>query len=350
MVSLFLQIDIETDAVDGKLLLAECSRLFHESLRGPIEGELRRAAAVGSPDVEISRMVLDLGDLSAAHWRRELGERLVLALAKELALVAKSGEHASQGVVSSPSIRYPARVAAATRRDVSGRSALSTRTVVAPRAVASKPERKTHANVTASGISGGHKTHADVTTRAISGGGLVLLWPFLARLWSAMGYVENGGFRDVGSRFRAVACLDWLIGIGDSSASGSSGAAGSSATGAAMSHPTASRLICGLALDSTSDQPLDTKHLSPALTDMERSQLTTWRDSLPVRLPGLGRCVPGDITSLFLQRPGTVRTQNGAVTLHVERDASDILLRSIPWPMQQLVLPWLEKPLNIDWL
>lgn len=343
MVSLFLKIEVETDAIDGKLVLAECSRLFHESLRNRIERQLRQAVAVGSSRVEMIRIVLDLGDLSATHWRKELGERLDVRLAAELAILGREVEDAPhKDVILRGPVRRRAGGAVQARRDAPARGAsdiVVSRTIASRGGAANTAARKPKPS-----------PHKKPKTEPIFGVGIILLWPFLARLWSIMGYVQNGAFQDSGSRLRATTCLDWLIAGGHSQASCLPGSAGSSAGGVAVSHPTASRLLCGLTLDSAISQSLCTGYLSETLTDAERSQLTTWRDSLPARLPGLDRCGPGDITSLFLQRSGAVSTQNEIVTLHVERDASDILLRSIPWPMQQLVLPWLEKPMNIDWL
>jgi len=379
MVSLFLRINIETDAVDGKVLVSECSRLFHESLRVPIERLLGEAAdkGKGEPEIVISHMVLDLGDLSVTHWRTELAARLMRQLTTALAGLGRSGESATDDDVPLPDLRHATKVAAPTRRNVVGRSTVGTsgliasrtvvsRTAALPAPTASKVAVRTAAsraraspNVAARTIARKPKAASTekATVAAISAAGLVLLWPFLARWWSAMGYTEKGAFRDAGAQCRAVKCLDGLAG------------AASTATG--FSHPTVSALLCGLPLDAAfllqverapapASAPQSERHIrhpgaqcdppEKALSNAEHRHLTAWRDSLPALLPGLERCGPQDIKSLFLQRPGTVRTQNGVLTLHVERDASDILLRSIPWPMQQLVLPWLKTPLKIDWL
>jgi len=275
MVSLFLKIEVETDAIDGKFVLSECSRLFHESLLNRIERQLRRAAAVGSSRVDITRMVLDLGDLSATLWREELGERLDLRLAAELAMLGREVEGAPhKDVMLQGAIRRPAGVAVQGRRDAPARGAsdiVVSRTVASHGVAADTAARKPKPS-----------TQKKPMTEPISGVGIVLLWPFLARLWSIIGYVQNGDFRDGSSRLRAVTCLDWLIVGGHFQASRLPGAAGSSAGGGAISHPTVSRLLCGLTLDSASSQSLWTEHLSTTLTDAERSQLTTWRDSLTV--------------------------------------------------------------------
>lgn len=36
-------------------------------------------------------------------------------------------------------------------------------------------------------------------------------------------------------------------------------------------------------------------------------------------------------------------------TLTIETEASDVLLRYLPWPLTQVVLPWLPSPIQVDW-
>jgi hypothetical protein len=52
--------------------------------------------------------------------------------------------------------------------------------------------------------------------------------------------------------------------------------------------------------------------------------------------------------SLFLQRPGTLYRRKSHWTLQVQPDVSDILLADIPWPLDHLMLPWLEAPIKIE--
>jgi hypothetical protein len=101
------------------------------------------------------------------------------------------------------------------------------------------------------------------------------------------------------------------------------------------------KLLCGLSQDALID--------APTLTDARKTSIDAWLQALPLRLPGMRSCGISDLRQLFLQRPGTLVSENSRWRIEVEPDASDVLLDALPWPLQQAVLPWLTEPIAVIW-
>jgi len=149
----------------------------------------------------------------------------------------------------------------------------------------------------------------------------------LPGLFADLELVRDNRFIDAPARYQAVCWLDWLVWCGDAPA---------------QWRIPLTKLLCGL--------PLDEAVIWSPPTDKAAEHIKGWLAALPACLPGLERCAAPDLQTLFLQRPGTLLWRASHWTLQVQEDASDILLREIPWPMTQAVLPWLDDPLPLRWL
>jgi len=161
----------------------------------------------------------------------------------------------------------------------------------------------------------------------VSNAGLALLWPLLPGLLRQLGVLRDGRFIDAMAQRRAVTWLDG--GIWQDS------------------HPAEwrtplTKLLCAWPL---------TEALQPweLPDDKTLAILEDLLNSLPAQIPGLARCSAQDIRRWFLQRPGQLLWRDGHWCLQVEPDASDILLAEVPWPLQHVLLPWLESAVELDW-
>ncbi|PPB83830.1 MULTISPECIES: protein regulator of cytokinesis family protein [Mycetohabitans] len=162
----------------------------------------------------------------------------------------------------------------------------------------------------------------------VANAGLVLLWPTLPRLFRTLTLTDDTGrFKDNAARQQALACLDWL--------------AWSEPVCAEWRTPL-TRMLCGV----SDDGPLEPEPLTAQL----RETLDGWLAGALGSLPRLSRCSIGELRALFLQRPGTLHETDGALMLSVAREAIDILLNEVPWPLTQVALPWLSRPLSVDWI
>ncbi|MCF2135233.1 MULTISPECIES: contractile injection system tape measure protein [Mycetohabitans] len=163
---------------------------------------------------------------------------------------------------------------------------------------------------------------------AVLNAGLVLLWPMLPGLFRTLALLDDANhFIDVSAPLIAAGWLDELA-WGDD-------------TVAEWRTPV-NKLLCGVALDAT----LPDWQPDPTV----RAQLNGWLAALPSRLPGLHRCGVTDVRQLFLQRPGMLTRQpNKRWTLQVEPHAADVLLHTIPWPLEQVWFPWCNDSLCVEW-
>ncbi|MEJ2768398.1 hypothetical protein IHE30_07370 [Mycetohabitans sp. B46] len=163
---------------------------------------------------------------------------------------------------------------------------------------------------------------------AVLSAGLVLLWPMLPGLFRTLALLDDANhFIDVSAPLIAAGWLDELA-WGDD-------------TVAEWRIPV-NKLLCGVALDAM----LPDWQPDPTV----RAQLNGWLAALPSRLPGLHRCGVADVRQLFLQRPGMLTRQpNKRWTLQVEPHAADVLLHAIPWPLEQVWLPWCNDSFCVEW-
>ncbi|QRR07647.1 hypothetical protein FPJ27_15385 [Burkholderia sp. MS455] len=161
---------------------------------------------------------------------------------------------------------------------------------------------------------------------AVSNAGLVLLWPLLPSLFAQFGWVEEGRFVDDAARWQALSALDWLA-WGDPEL--------------AEWRTPFSRVLCGIAWDA----PFDAE----ALEAEQQAALDTWLAQMFGGIPTLNRCSVGDLRGFFLQRPGML-VDDERVSVAVEADATDVLLHGLPWPLTQVMLPWLPTPIEVDWI
>ncbi|HGM5307320.1 TPA: contractile injection system tape measure protein [Serratia marcescens] len=161
-------------------------------------------------------------------------------------------------------------------------------------------------------------------TLIVAGAGVVVLWPLLPSLFGQFGWLEEGHFVDDESRWHAVACLDWLT-WGE--------------TPLAEWRTLCTRLLCGI------DPDMPFEAVSPSL--LRQAELDDWLDRALTTVPLLDRCSGGDVRSFFLQRTGTLVGE--PMRLAIEPAAPDVLLSHLPWPLTNVMLPWLSAPVLVNW-
>ena len=159
---------------------------------------------------------------------------------------------------------------------------------------------------------------------SMTNAGLVLLWPLLPKLFSTQGWLNEGRFVGEQARWQAVGCLDWLA-WGD-------------AEPVDWRSPS-TRLLCDVAWE--------TPFVACPPSALQQTELDQWLGQALATVPILARCTPVDVRTFFLQRLGTFNEESR--TLTIEPEASDVLLRYLPWPLTQVVLPWLPSPIQVDW-
>lgn len=156
--------------------------------------------------------------------------------------------------------------------------------------------------------------------------GLVALWPLLPDLFQRLGLWEKERFTLDNAQQQAARCLDWLIWQDEPVQEG---------------QMILTQGLCGLALDEECQREVvSTRH---------KSVLEAWLAQLSLQLAGWRTLGAGDVRALFLQRSGTLVFQKNRLLLQVDPQPFDILLDDWPWPLTNLMLPWLPAAIAIDW-
>jgi len=161
----------------------------------------------------------------------------------------------------------------------------------------------------------------------VQNAGLILVAPFLPRLFGTLNLLENQMFTSVEAAVKSVHLLQYL------------------ATGLTETPEQSlvfNKVLCGLSLETPIPLRVelseDEKDLCMSLLKAVLSNWEIMKNSSVVNLRGA-----------FLLREGTLREQPDRWLLHVEKKTYDIVLDYIPWTISMVKLPWMEKRIEIEW-
>ncbi|WP_217471318.1 contractile injection system tape measure protein [Photorhabdus akhurstii] len=162
--------------------------------------------------------------------------------------------------------------------------------------------------------------------RQVSNAGILVLWPMLSALFNQLSLLETQKFIHRQAQFSAVNFLDYLIW-------------GTKETPA--ERKILNNILCGLMTDETTES---------VLIEPEKQLVTEqWLDAVISQLPAWKKLSRNDARQLFLQRPGELLINEQETKITVQHQPFDVLLTDWPWPLNIAKLPWLDRPLLIDW-
>jgi hypothetical protein len=161
----------------------------------------------------------------------------------------------------------------------------------------------------------------------IGNAGLVLLWPFLTRLFTRCGWVKGISFTSDQAAYRAVHLLQYLVNK--------------------QEQPpeyllVLNKLLCGL----KKAQPVE-KEIQ--LTDEEKQIGEDLLAAVIKQWTVLGNTSIAGLRETFLERNGQLLFTGQHVVLKAERKAFDKLLGRLPWAINLIRLPWMHQPLYVEW-
>ncbi len=158
--------------------------------------------------------------------------------------------------------------------------------------------------------------------------GLILFWPFLTRLFEHLSFVKNGEFVNSEFKNRAVYLLQYLV---------------FNETDFPEYELVLNKILAGM---------LPEDHLDPfvTLTEEEKELANSLLHGLINNWEKVKSSTPEGIQETFLQREGILRFKNGEVYLDVEKKGVDILVKSIPWNISLIKLPWMKKTMHVEWV
>jgi hypothetical protein len=161
----------------------------------------------------------------------------------------------------------------------------------------------------------------------VGNAGLVLLAPYLERLFEMCGCTRGKAFVDTAAAERAALLLEMV------------------ATGSARAPEPRlplNKLLAGLPL--AAPLPLEvaaTPADEQAVDGLLRAVIAHWK--------ALGHTSPGGLRQTFLQREGRLERGDEAWHLHVPQQTFDMLLDRLPWGYTPVRLPRMPEVLHVHW-
>ncbi|MBC7854313.1 MAG: hypothetical protein IAF94_12845 [Pirellulaceae bacterium] len=170
----------------------------------------------------------------------------------------------------------------------------------------------------------------DVPDLIANDAGLILLHPYLPRLFAATGIVTTASpVLSPASLPRAAALLHWLAAGNDD---------------VFEFELSMSKVLLGL----TPDDPLPVSE--GLLSDKDRDEGDALLAAASDHWSALGRTSIAGLRASFLQRRGMLRGDDLGWRLRMETKSFDMLLGRLPWSITHVKLPWMNKPIFTDWL
>lgn len=158
----------------------------------------------------------------------------------------------------------------------------------------------------------------------IRNAGLVLVAPWLPKFFQSLGLVVKG---KIISPEKAIRLLEFLD-MGD--------------VNFRAADLTLYRFLCGLWGDETI---FPAKNINPkeieACNDLLSSIISSWKE--------LKNTTPDGLREGFFWREGIIKNINEHPILVIEQKGQDILLSFLPWGIGLIKLPWMPKPITVNW-
>ena len=158
--------------------------------------------------------------------------------------------------------------------------------------------------------------------------GIVLLWPYLPRFFENLKLMDSGEFISRKAREKAICMLQFLT---------------DPETGITENLLPLNKILCGL--DITDLVPTDEIEIeredADAGDELIKAVINNW--------PKIGNTSIKGFQTSFLQREGRLEKTEEGWSLKVEQRSFDMLLDSLPWSITLIKLPWMPKPLHVEW-
>lgn len=162
----------------------------------------------------------------------------------------------------------------------------------------------------------------------IENAGLVLCWPFLKNMFGQLDYLaESGEFKSAYEQSLAVRLLQYAA-TGDSDQP--------------EYNMTLNKLLCGYPLV----EPLER---TQQVSDQEKKLADSMLEGLIANWAKLGNTSIEGLRNTFLNRAGSLSSEESNWTLRVEKNGMDVLLDFLPWTITNVKTPWLEGMLFVEW-
>jgi hypothetical protein len=167
----------------------------------------------------------------------------------------------------------------------------------------------------------------DEETMNVSNAGLCLLAPWLVNFFNITGICIGNDFKDDISRQHAVFLLHFVA---------------TGETDVTEEKLIFSKLLCGWPLKMPCVNAFE-------ITETEKQEATDLLQSVIANWPVLKSTSPGGLRESFIQRTGKLTISNDHFLLQPEQRGIDILIDHIAWGFRNILLPWMDRRLVVEW-
>ena len=167
----------------------------------------------------------------------------------------------------------------------------------------------------------------DKTVRFIDNAGMVLLAPFLPRLFAMMELTDNGKFRNRDAQIKAIFLTQYAV-FGDGE------------------FPEYALQLNKLLTNFKTGIPLPRKSV---LTDEDKTTVDGMLEGVLQNWERLANTTVSGLQEGFLRREGRLEEQEDTFSLTVEAKTYDMLLDHVPWNFRTIKFSWMPKALQVKW-
>lgn len=157
--------------------------------------------------------------------------------------------------------------------------------------------------------------------------GMVIVAPYVQRLFGLLELVQNGAFVDEAAAQRAVHLLQYIV---------------TGETRTPEFQLTLNKLLCGIHGGIPIVTGIDiSAHEEEVIQQMLHGVIGHWQVLGSTSIQGL--------RETFLQRQGNLYFEEDSWRLKIVPGSFDMLLDQLPWSFAMIKFPWMSEPLHVNW-
>lgn len=161
----------------------------------------------------------------------------------------------------------------------------------------------------------------------IQNAGIVVLVPYLPRLFSMLSLIDKDDFKDDDARLKAIFLLHYAVWEKEE---------------ASELELQVNKLFVGMEIG----------HPIPKTIELSISEKEATMSMLNAVLQNWGKMKNTSTLTLretFLRRNGRLIEREDSYNIIVEEKAYDMLIDSIPWVFRMIKMPWMKKQIMVEW-
>lgn len=170
-------------------------------------------------------------------------------------------------------------------------------------------------------------TEKSTSSIYLNNAGLVLLVPYLPRLFSVLSLTDKNDFIDENARAKAVFLMHFAVWEKEE---------------ASEPELSLNKLLTGLEMSDPIPQRME-------LTTKEKEMTVSLLNGVLQNWNKLKNSSVAALRESFLQRDGKLEEKEDAFVLTVEEKSYDMLIDTVPWNFKRIRMPWMKKRMEVKW-